>query len=139
MKKSFWTEFKEFAIKGNMIDLAVGVIIGGAFSALVNGFIETLVMPIIGIFLGGVDLSKWVIKLPNIYGGEAIDWQIGAFLTSVLNFLVLALVVFLMVRSINRLRERSKKEEEAAPEEPAAPSNEEVLLTEIRDLLKDQK
>ncbi len=131
-KKSFIAEFKEFAFKGNMMDLAIGVIIGGAFNGLISAFIEQVVMPVIGIFLGGIDLSKWVVPLPNLYGGAPIEWQLGAFLTQVLNFVILALVVFLMVKAMNRLRHQP----DPAPAAPPAPSKEELLLTEIRDLLK---
>lgn len=133
-KKSLIAEFKEFAFKGNMMDLAIGVIIGGAFNGLIGSFIEQIIMPVIGIFLGGIDLSKWVVLLPNLYGGAAIEWQLGAFLTQVLNFLILAVVVFLMVKAMNRLRHQP----DPAPAPPPAPSQQELLLTEIRDLLKQQ-
>ncbi len=134
-KKKFLTEFKEFALKGNVIDLAVGVIIGGAFSTITNSLINDLIMPVIGVFLGGIDFSSWVVQLPNLYGGEAIPMNIGVFINTVINFLVLAMVVFVMVRVINKAR---AKKEEPAPEpapEPE-PTKEEQLLTEIRDLLK---
>lgn len=129
--KRFFSEFRAFIARGNVMDMAVGVIVGGAFSAIVNSFIGDILMPVLGIFLGGVDFSSWVISLPNLFGGEAIPMNIGAFLNSVVSFLVLALGVFVMVRAINRM----KKKEEAAPA-PAKPDPQVELLTEIRDLLK---
>ncbi len=136
-KKGFIAEFKEFALKGNVIDLAVGVIVGGAFSTITNSLINDLVMPVIGMFLGGIDFSSWVVNLPNLYGGDPIPMNIGLFINTVINFLVLALVVFMMVKAINKAR--AKKEEpapEPAPEPEPEPTKEELLLTEIRDLLK---
>ena len=120
-------EFREFIQRGNVMDLAVAVIIGGAFGAIVNSLIDDIIMPVIGVLLGGVDftgLSIWV--------GDAVILY-GNFIQAVINFLVIAFSVFLVVRSYNRLQ----KEEADTPEEPAEPSAEEILLTEIRDLLKE--
>lgn len=120
-------EFREFIQRGNVMDLAVAVIIGGAFGAIVNSLIDDIIMPLIGVLLGGVDftgLSIWV--------GDAVILY-GNFIQAVINFLVIAFSVFLVVRSYNRLQ----KEEAETPEEPAEPSAEEILLTEIRDLLKE--
>ena len=120
-------EFRNFIQRGNVMDLAVAVIIGGAFGAIVNSLIDDIIMPVIGVLLGGVDftgLSIWV--------GDAVILY-GNFIQAVINFLVIAFSVFLVVRSYNRLQ----KEEAEIPEEPARPSAEEILLTEIRDLLKE--
>lgn len=146
-KKSskFLKEFKEFAIKGNMFDMAIGVIIGGVFKDLVTSFTNNIIMPIISIFTGSIDFSSWKIRLPSLFGdkinpetGEVIENYLcfGDFLSAVISFLILAFVIFMMVKGMNRLRELGKKKEEEAPAPPPEPSNEEKLLTEIRDLLK---
>lgn len=142
----FVKEFKEFAIKGNAIDLAVGVIIGGAFGKIVTSIIDDLVMPVVGAIIGKPDFSGLyaVLKDPmeKVTSGMTLAdakatgasvFAYGNFITVAINFLLLALVIFWMVRAINKMK---KKEEEAAPVAPPAPSNEEVLLGEIRDLLK---
>ncbi len=135
----FLKEFKEFAIKGNMFDMAVGVIIGGAFKSLVDSLTANIIMPIISIFTGGVNFSAWKITLgTKVVDGETVANELlfGDFISAVINFLIMAFVVFLMVKALNRLREMGKKQEEEAPAAPPEPSNEEKLLTEIRDLLK---
>ena len=146
-KKGIIAEFKEFALQGNLFDMAVGVLIGGVFKDLVGSFTENVIMPIIGIFTGGLDFSQWKIALPSLF--EKIDPETGEkivpylnygnFVSSIISFLILAWVIFLMVKGMNALRAKAKKakeeeknEEEAAPPEPSA---EEKLLTEIRDLL----
>jgi large conductance mechanosensitive channel len=135
-------EFREFAVKGNAIDLAVGVVIGAAFSQIVNSLVKDIIMPPIGYITGGIDFSEYYI---NLSGGEyeslaaateagAATINIGTFGNAVVNFLIVAWAIFLLVKGINRMR----RKEEAAPAAPAAPpppSKEEVLLTEIRDLL----
>ena len=141
-----WKEFKEFAIKGNMFDMAIGVLIGGVFKDLVTSFTNSIIMPIVSIFTGSIDFSAWKIPLPSLFGeklnpetGEVIVnyLEFGNFLSSVISFLILAFVIFMMVKMVNKLRTLSRKPEEpAAPAEPE-PSNEEKLLTEIRDLLKE--
>ncbi len=131
----FLREFKEFAVRGNVIDLAIGVIIGGAFSTITSSLVNDIVMPFIGMFLGGVDFSSWAIELPRFFGQEEpIMLNIGIFINTVIEFIILAFVVFLAVKAVNRMR-RPKEE---APAAPPAPSKEEVLLTEIRDILKDK-
>ncbi len=120
-------EFRDFISRGNVMDLAVAVIIGAAFTAIVTSFVDDIVMPIIGVILGGVDFTSLAITV----GGANITY--GNFLQAVLNFLLIAFVVFLMVRSINKMQGEQEAEEAAAP---PAPSAEETLLTEIRDLLK---
>ena len=116
-------EFREFAVKGNVMDLAVGVIIGAAFGKIVSSFVEDLVMPLIGTLLGGLDFSGLAIKV----GTATIKY--GKFLQTCLDFLIIAWVVFLMVKAVNRLRQ-------AEPPAPAAPPRQEALLAEIRDLLR---
>ena len=145
-KSGFWKEFKEFAVKGNMFDMAIGVIIGAVFKDLVTSFTDNIIMPIVNIFTGSIDFSSWKIKLPSLFGekldeaGEVVYnyLNVGNFISSIISFLILALVIFMMVKGMNKLRERGKKEEEAAPAAPPAPTKEEVLLTEIRDLLKNK-
>ncbi len=154
--KSLWKEFTEFAIKGNAMALAVGTIIGAAFSTITKSLTDDVIMPMVNIFLGGTDFSDIKIKLPRMpwvpekfemivnEAGEEVPQlienylTIGNFLSAVINFFILALVVFFIVKGINKLTELGKKKEEEVVEEPAppAPSAEEVLLTEIRDLLK---
>ncbi len=158
-KKSLWKEFTEFAIKGNAMALAVGTIIGGAFSTITKSLTNDLIMPVVNIFLGGADFSDIKISLPrmpwveptyetivNEAGEEVVQvvqnyLTVGNFISAVINFFILALVVFFIVKGINALSEIGKKKEEEAPAEPPAPpapSAEEVLLTEIRDLLKNK-
>ena len=149
-KNSLWKEFTEFAIKGNAMALAVGTIIGGAFSTITKSLTNDLIMPVVSIFLGGVDFSELKIELPRLFGEAPLDtdgnpilnylyW--GNFISAVINFFILAFVVFMLVKGLNKLSEIGKKKEEEAPEEepaPPEPTAEEVLLTEIRDLLKDK-
>lgn len=145
-KSKFWSEFKEFAIQGNMFDMAIGVIIGAVFKDLVSSFTDNLIMPIISIFTGSIDFSSWKIALPTLFGekldetGEVIVnyLNVGNFISSVISFLILAFVIFLMVKGVNSLRNLGKKKEAEAPAAPPEPSNEEKLLTEIRDLLKQK-
>ena len=156
-KPSWWDEFKTFAIKGNAMALAVGTIIGGAFSTITKSLTDDIIMPIINIFLGGADFTQIKIKLPRMpwveptyelvvnEAGEEVSQlvenylMVGNLISAVINFFILALVVFFLVKGLNKLTEISKKkEEEAAAAEPPAPSAEEVLLTEIRDLLKNK-
>ena len=159
-KKSLWTEFKEFAIKGNAMALAVGTIIGAAFSTITKSLTDDIIMPLVNIFLGGADFSDIKIKLPRMpwveakyemivnEAGEEVSQlvenylTIGNFLSAVINFFILAFVVFMLVKGLNALAEAGKKKEAEAPAEPPAPpapSAEEVLLTEIRDLLKNKQ
>ena len=150
-KPSWWDEFKTFAIKGNAMALAVGTIIGAAFSTITKSLTDDIIMPIVSIFLGGIDFSELKIVLPRLWGEAKLDeagnpilntlnW--GNFISAVINFFILALVVFFLVRGLNKLAEAGKKKEAeeaaATPPAPPAPSAEEVLLTEIRDLLKDK-
>ena len=132
--KSFFNEFKTFALKGNMLDMAVGMIVGGAFTALVTSIVTHIATPLIGVLIG-VDFSAWTITLPHLYGNaEPGTLAIGLFLNSIISFLVVAFVVFLFVKALNKFR---KKEEETPPPPPELKA-EVKLLTEIRDLLKEK-
>ena len=125
-KKGFVSEFKEFIMRGNVIDLAVGVVIGSAFTAIVTALVECIINPIIGTIMGGVNFGGIVVGM----------FPIGRLIMAIINFLCVALVVFCMVKAVNRLsRKKSEPQEEPAP---PAPSKEELLLTEIRDLLKEK-
>ena len=136
---SILSEFREFIARGNVVDLAVGVIIGGAFGKIVTALVEDVVMPPIGLLMSGVDFSlmNWVLKADNpaTKVDEMVAIQYGAFLNTVIQFVIVAWVVFLLVKGVNALRRAQAAEAaEAAP--PPAPSAEETLLAEIRDLLK---
>ena len=121
-------EFRDFINRGNVVDLAVAVIIGGAFGAIITSLVDDIIMPLIGVIIGGVDFASLSIQV-----GEA-SILYGSFIQAIVNFVIIAFVLFLIVRSFNKLQ----KEEEEAPPAPPAPSPEEALLTEIRDLLKEQ-
>lgn len=130
-------EFKEFAMRGSVVDLAVGVVIGGAFGRIVSSLVDDVIMPPIGYITGGVDFGqlKWVLKAANeAQGVEEVSIAYGNFINSLVQFLIVAFCIFLLIKVINSM----KRKEEAAPEAPPAPSKEEVLLTEIRDLLKNK-
>lgn len=128
--KKFLREFKEFAMRGNVMDLAVGVIVGGAFSSITTSLINDILMPIIGIFVSEASFADLTVTV----GSAVVAY--GNFIQAVINFLIMAFVVFCMVKGINRLSR--KKEEAPPPPPPPAPSQEEKLLTEIRDLLKEK-
>lgn len=144
----FLKDFKAFAMKGNVIDMAVGVIIGGAFGKIVTSLVNDIIMPLIGTAMGGIDFktAKYLLKDKVVEikeGVEVITPEIylnyGNFIQNIVDFLIIALSIFVTIRVITKLTERRKKEEAAAPAPAPAPSNEEKLLTEIRDLLKDKK
>jgi len=129
--KRFFYEFKTFAVKGNMLDMAVGMIVGGAFTALVASIVNHIATPLLGVLIG-IDFSAWTIELPHLYGSGGPNYlEFGLFLNSVISFIVVAFIVFLFVRAINSFRK--KAEEKPAPPKP---TKEEELLTEIRDILK---
>ena len=143
--KKFIAEFKEFAMKGNVVDMAIGVVIGAAFGKITTSLVNDVIMPLISRITGGVDFSawKWVLKAAEVdkTGAETaaeIAVNYGSFIAVVLDFLIIALVLFMVVKAINKLRTIGKKPEEPAEEEEPAPTSEE-LLTEIRDLLKDKQ
>ena len=137
---NFINEFKEFAVKGNAIDMAVGVIIGGAFGEIVNSIVNDIIMPPIGWLIGGVNFSDLKVELPKVVLDSGIELapatiNYGSFVQTIINFIIIALCVFLMVKGMANLKKSKKAKEDAAPAAPAEPSNEEKLLTEIRDLL----
>ena len=123
----FVKEFKEFAMKGNVMDMAVGVIIGGAFGKIVSSLVDDVLMPLIGMITGGVDFNGLVAKV----GDATVKY--GTFIQNIIDFLIIALCIFLMIKAMNKL----KKEEEPAPEAPAGPTTEE-LLADIKDILKNK-
>ena len=134
-------EFKEFAMRGNVVDMAVGVIIGAAFGKIVSSLVDDIIMPLVGVATGGINFTdyKWVIKDAVMKGTEVLEPEVtlnwGAWIQTIVNFLIVAFCIFVMIKFMNQLRK--KKDEEPAPA-PAEPSNEEKLLTQIRDLLEDQ-
>ncbi len=146
-KPSWLEEFKAFAVKGNALSLAVGVIIGGGFSTITKSLTDDLIMPVVSMFLGGVNFSQWYITLPQWFGKKldeagnpvANTLNYGTFLSAVINFLILALVVFWLVKFLNRLVALGHKKKEAEPPAPPESTKEEQLLTEIRDLLREDR
>ena len=139
--KKFLQEFKEFALKGNVMDMAVGVIVGAAFGNIVRSLTDNFINPLIAVITGGAKKDENGVM--QLVGGKfsinGIDFNYGAFLSSVLNFLIIALILFCLIKAVNTamtIGKKKKEEEEAA--KPVEPSKEEVLLTEIRDLLKEQ-
>ena len=140
--KKLLEEFKAFAMRGNVLDMAVGVVIGGAFGKITTSLVNDIIMPFVSILTGGVDFSawKWVLKAAVVdAAGEVTSPEVavnfGNLISVVLDFIIIAFVIFCLIKGINKLHK--KKEEEPVP--PPEPSNEEKLLTEIRDLLKDNK
>ena len=133
-------EFKEFAVKGNVVDLAVAVIIGGAFGKIVSSFVNDIIMPPLGVLLGGVDFKDLAITLKDAYVNDAgvdmpaVVLSYGNFIQNVVDFLIIAFVIFMAIKAMNSF----KKKEVAAPPAPPAPPKSEVLLEEIRDLLKNK-
>ncbi len=127
------SEFKEFAVKGNVVDMAVGVVIGGAFGKIVTSLVNDIIMPPIGVMLGGVDFSSLSMVIQEAVGDKpAVTLNWGNFVQTMINFLIIAFAIFMVVKGMNNM----KKKEEAAPEAPPEPSKEEVLLTQIRDALQ---
>lgn len=129
-------EFKKFAMRGNVIDLAVGVIVGGAFNKIVASLVKDIISPLVGLLLGGINLSE--ITIPII--GTSVDIQVGLFLQTVIDFVIIAFSVFMMVKGINALRRKQDKEEKIEKIEiiEPSPTKEELLLAEIRDILRDK-
>lgn len=145
MKSSFWTDFKNFAMRGNVIDLAVGVIIGGAFGKIVSSLVADIIMPLLGVLVGGVNFTdlKWVLKAPREVNGveqAAVTLNYGNFLQMTFDFLIIAFSIFLFIKLITRLTAKRKAQAQTqAAATPPEPSAEVKLLTEIRDLLKAQE
>lgn len=136
----FVQEFKDFAMRGNVVDMAVGIVIGGAFGGIVKSFVDDIIMPGVGVITGGIDFADYKIPLKDavvaneaegVEAAEAVFMNVGLFANGVINFLIVAMAIFVVIKMMNSLK--SKEEEE--PEKPAEPPKEELLLTEIRDLL----
>lgn len=145
-KSTLLQEFKTFAMRGNVVDMAVGVVLGGAFGKIVSSIVADIVMPPLGLLVGGVNFTdlQWVLKdaVPATEGQAAVDavtLNYGHFLQASFDFLIVAFSIFLFIRMINRLTRKKKQEEAEAAPAPPEPTKEEVLLTEIRDLLKAKK
>ena len=142
-KSSFLQEFKAFAMKGNVIDMAVGVIIGGAFGKIVSSIVADVIMPPIGLLVGGVNFTdlNGVLKPAEMVDGKevaAVTLNYGNFLQVTFDFLIIAFSIFMFIKLLTKLTEKKKEEAPAVPPAPPVPSKEEVLLTEIRDLLKEK-
>ena len=144
MKSSFLADFKKFAMRGNVVDMAVGVIIGGAFGKIVSSLVADIIMPPIGLLVGGVNFTdlKWVMKPAVVENGKevaaAVTLNYGNFLQVTFDFLIIAFSIFMFIKLLTQLTTRKKAETLAAPPAPPAPSREEELLAEIRDLLKNK-
>ena len=144
--KKFFAEFKTFAMRGNVMDMAIGVIIGTAFGKITTSIVNDIIMPLIGLVIGGIDLTQWNILLkPEILdeagnvAQAAVTLGIGNLLAVILDFIIVAFAMFLLVKAMNKLASLKKKEEEAPAEEEEPKPTSEELLTEIRDLLKEQQ
>ncbi len=132
---SMMSEFREFAMRGNVVDMAVGIVIGGAFGKIVSSFVSDVLMPPIGMLLGGVDFSNLSMTLKEAAGeAAAVTLNYGAFIQTVVDFVIIAFAIFMVIKAMNSM----KKKQEEAPAEPPKPSAEESLLTEIRDLLRSR-
>ena len=144
--KKFFNEFKQFAMRGNVIDLAVGVVVGGAFGKITTSLVNDIIMPAVSMLTGGVNFSDWKMVLKEAVvdpetlevTAAAVSINYGILISTIIDFIILAFAVFCMVKGINSLH-RKKEEAPAAPPAPPEPSNEEKLLSEIRDLLRDKK
>ena len=133
---SMMKEFKDFAVKGNVVDMAVGIIIGGVFGKIVSSIVGDVILPPIGLLIGGVDFSSLAVTLKQAAGdAEAVVISYGKFIQTVVDFVIIAFAIFLAVKGLNRL----KRKQAEAPAAPPAPSKEEILLAEIRDLLRDRR
>jgi large conductance mechanosensitive channel len=129
------SEFKDFAMRGNVVDMAVGIVIGGAFGKIVSSFVSDVLMPPLGIMMGGVDFKDLGVELQAAAGEvPAVTLNYGSFIQTVVDFIIIAFAIFMVIKAMNKM----KKKEEAAPEEPKGPSEEVALLTEIRDSLKNK-
>jgi len=137
---SMWQEFKEFIQRGNVMDMAIGIIIGGAFGKVVSSFVNDVLMPPIGLLLGGVNFSDMAITLKEASGDTpAVVLGYGAFIQTVVDFLIIALAIFMIVKWLNAMKRKQEAEAAAEPEAPPAPDPQVVLLEEIRDLLKERR
>ena len=142
--KKFFEEFKAFAMRGNVIDMAVGVVIGGAFGKITNSVVNDIIMPLISMLTGGIEFSnwKWVLRAAVTEGETVVREEVavnyGNLIAVILDFIIIAFAVFCMVKAVNKMHEKLSKSAEPEPEKAPEPTKEEVLLTEIRDLLKEQ-
>lgn len=133
---SMLKEFREFAMRGNVVDLAVGVIIGAAFGKIVSSLVADIIMPPLGLLIGGIDFKQFALTLrPAVGDTPAVVMHYGVFIQNVFDFIIVAFAIFMAIKLINKLNHKKKEE----PKAPPAPTKEEVLLTEIRDILKQQK
>lgn len=140
MCSKFFGEFKKFIARGNVIDLAVGVIIGAAFTAITNSLVNDIIMPVIGLITGGMDFADMrIILKPATESAAEVAIRYGALINAVINFLLVSLVLFFVVKAFNTLKEKNKKEEAAAPAPAPKKSDDVILLEEIRDLLKENR
>lgn len=141
--KKFFEEFKKFAVRGNVMDMAIGVVIGAAFGKITTSIVNDIIMPLISVLIGGLDFSawKWVLKEAVVEAGEIVTPEVavnfGNLISVILDFIIVAFAMFLVVKGMNKLNSLKKKEEEAKPEEPKGPTQEE-LLSQILDELKKQ-
>lgn len=146
-KKGFFAEFKEFMMRGNVMDMAIGVVIATAFGAITKALVDKIIMPLVGLLIGGIDLAKWDIVLkPEVLdetgavATEAVVLGIGSFLVTIIDFIIIAFVIFLVVKAINKAKEiseaKKKKEEEPAEEEEAKPTTEELLAQILEEIKK---
>ena len=142
--KKFFEEFKAFAMRGNVLDMAVGVVIGGAFGKITNSVVNDIIMPLISMLTGGIDFSawKWVLKEAVMEGSKVVTPEVavnyGNLIAVILDFIIIAFAVFCMVKAINKMHEKLTGPAELEPEKAPEPTKEELLLAEIRDLLKEQ-
>ena len=134
--KKFFEEFKAFAMRGNVLDMAVGVVIGGAFGKITTSLVNDIIMPLISMLTGGIDFSawKWVLKEAVMEGSKVVTPEVAV----ILDFIIIAFAVFCMVKAINKMHDKLSKPAEPKPEKAPEPTKEELLLAEIRDLLKEQ-
>ncbi|MCI8285391.1 MAG: large-conductance mechanosensitive channel protein MscL [Firmicutes bacterium] len=137
-KKGFWGEFKEFISRGSVIDMAVGIIIGSAFTAIINSLVNDIITPVIGCLIKGISFEEFKITLPSLMDMPPAEITYGVFIQTILNFLITAFAVFCMVKGINSVRRKKEKSEQPQSEETQQPSAELQILTEIRDLLKEK-
>lgn len=142
--KKFFEEFKAFAMRGNVLDMAVGVVIGGAFGKITASLVNDIIMPLISMLTGGIDFSawKWVLKEAVMEGSKVVTPEVavnyGNLIAVILDFIIIAFAVFCMVKAVNKMHDKLSKPAEPEPEKAPEPTKEELLLAEIRDLLKEQ-
>lgn len=134
--KNFFRDFKEFAMRGNVLDMAVAVVIGAAFGKIITSLVDNIIMPVISMITGGANIADLSVTMASYTGDEPIVLQYGLFIQNIIDFIIIAFCIFVALKIITKFFHKNKEEEEAAPPEP---TKEELLLTEIRDLLKEKK